>query len=42
MKTDEQFFKDRQELFTSEGWLDLVEELKKIENNVRDIDTMDC
>ena len=41
MKTDEQFFKDRQELFTSEGWLDLVEELKKIENNVRDIDTMD-
>jgi len=41
MKPDEQFFKDRQELFTSEGWLDLVEELKKIENNVRDIDTMD-
>lgn len=41
MKTDEQFLQDRLELFETEGWLDLVEELKNIETNVRDVDTMD-
>jgi hypothetical protein len=41
MKTDEQFLKDRVELFTTEGWLDLVEEFKNIEHNVKDVDTMD-
>ena len=41
MKTDEQFLQDRLELFETEGWLDLVEELKSIESNVRDVDTMD-
>ena len=40
MKTDEQFLKDRLELFNTEGWLDLMEELKNIEGSVRDIDTM--
>lgn len=40
MKTDEQFLKDRLELFETEGWLDLVEELKNIEISVRDVDTM--
>jgi len=40
MKTDEQFLKDRQELFKTEGWLDLMEELKNIEHSVRDVDTM--
>ena len=40
MKTDEQFLKDRLELFTTEGWLDLMEELKNIESSVRDVDTM--
>lgn len=40
MKTDEQFLKDRLELFTTEGWLDLMEELKNIEGSVRDIDTI--
>jgi len=41
MKNDEQFLKDRLELFETEGWLDLLEELKVIETNVRDVDTMD-
>ena len=41
MKTDEQFLQDRLELFETEGWLDLVEELKNIESSVRDVDTMD-
>jgi hypothetical protein len=41
MKTDEQFLRDRVELFTTEGWLDLMEELKNIENGVRDVDTME-
>jgi len=41
VKTDEQFLQDRLELFETEGWLDLVEELKSIESNVRDVDTMD-
>ena len=40
MKTDEQFLKDRLEIFESEGWLDLMEELKNIEHSVRDVDTM--
>lgn len=40
MKTDEQFLKDRLEMFETEGWLDLVEELDDIENSIRDIDTM--
>jgi len=41
VKTDEQFLQDRLELFETEGWLDLVEELKSIESSVRDVDTMD-
>ncbi len=40
MKPDEQFLKDRLELFETEGWLDLVEELKNMEISVRDVDTM--
>jgi hypothetical protein len=40
VKTDEQFLKDRVELFATEGWLDLMEELKNIESSVRDVDTM--
>jgi len=41
MKTDEQFLKDRQQLFESEGWLDLKEELKNIEDSVKDISTIE-
>lgn len=41
MKTDEQFLKDRLELFETEGWLDLMAELENIESSVRDVDTME-
>jgi len=40
MKTDSDFLKDRQDLFLTDGWLDLMEELKNIEISVRDVDTM--
>lgn len=40
MKEDEQFLKDRSDMFESEGWLDLIEDLKNIEANVVNIDTM--
>lgn len=40
MKTDEQFYRDRLDLFETEGWRDLIEELKNIEISVRDVDTM--
>ena len=40
MKTDEQFLKDRLDLFETEGWADLMEELKNIDQSVRDVDTM--
>lgn len=40
MKTDEDFLRDRLDMFESEGWMDLIEELKNIEISVRDVDTM--
>jgi len=40
MKTDEQFLEDRLTMMQSEGWLDLIEDLKNIEHGVKDIDTM--
>jgi len=40
MKTDEQFLKDRLDLFESEGWLDLMAELETIEDTTRDIETI--
>ena len=40
MKTDEEFLKDRTDLFEQPGWLDLIAELNGIELSVRDIDTM--
>jgi len=40
MKNDEQFLKDRLELFQQPGWLDLIAELHGIESSVRDIDTI--
>jgi len=40
MKTDEQFLKDRLDLFETEGWLDLMSELENIEDNTRDIETI--
>ena len=40
MKTDEQFLRDRLEIFETDGWKDLMDELKNIESSVRDVDTM--
>jgi len=40
MKEDAQFLRDRLDLFETEGWLDLMEELINIESSVRDVDTM--
>ncbi len=40
MKEDEQFLKDRLSMMESEGWLDLIEDLKKIEQSVVNLDTM--
>ena len=39
-KTDEKFFRDRQDLFMSEGWIDLKAELLNIEKSVKDISTI--
>ena len=39
-KTDSRFLEDRLAMMESEGWLDLVADLKNIQTNVVDIDTM--
>jgi hypothetical protein len=39
-KTDERFVRDRLAMMESEGWLDLIDDLKKIKSSVVDIDTM--
>ena len=39
-KTDDRFIEDRLAMMESDGWLDLVAELKNIQTNVIDIDTM--
>ena len=41
MKTDEQFLKDRLAMFETEGWKDLIEDMKITEKNVVDIRTLD-
>ena len=40
-KTDEQFLRDRLDMFETEGWRDLVSDLKITEENVRDIRTLE-
>ena len=37
MKTDEQFLKDRLDMFETEGWKDLVADMKITEEGVVDI-----
>ena len=39
-KTDERFIEDRLAMMESEGWLDLIADLKNIQSSVVDIDTM--
>ena len=40
-KTDEQFLRDRLDMFETEGWRDLVADLKITEENVKDIRTLE-
>ena len=40
-KEDEQFLKDRLLMMESEGWLDLIEDLKDLEQSILNIDTLD-
>ena len=40
-KTDEQFLKDRLDLFETEGWRDLVADMKITEENVVDIRSLE-
>ena len=39
-KTDDRFIEDRLAMMETEGWLDLVADLEKIQKSVVDIDTM--
>jgi len=40
-KSDEQYYKDRLDMFESEGWIDLKQELQNIEDSVKDISTIE-
>ena len=40
-KEDDQFLKDRLSMMESEGWLDLIEDLKDIEQSILNIDALD-
>tara|TARA_R100001377_G_scaffold81500_1_gene61062 strand:+ start:629 stop:871 length:243 start_codon:yes stop_codon:yes gene_type:complete len=39
-KTDNQFISDRLDMFKTEGWLDLVEELEILEGHITNIDNI--
>ena len=40
-KEDEQSLKDRLSMMESEGWLDLIEDLKDLEQSILNIDALD-
>lgn len=40
-KADEQFLKDRLDMFETEGWRDLMSDMKITEENVEDIRTLE-
>ena len=40
-KEDEQFYRDRIELLETEGWSDLIEELKVMSESVKRLDSID-
>ena len=40
-KEDEQFLKDRLSMMEAEGWLDLIEDLKDLEQSILNIDALD-
>ncbi len=41
MKTDEQFLNDRLAMFETEGWKDLIADMKSTEEHVVDIRTLE-
>ena len=40
-KEDEEFYRDRIELLETEGWSDLIEELKVMSESVKRLDSID-
>jgi len=40
-KEDEEFYRDRIDLLETEGWADLIEELKVMSESVKRIESMD-
>ena len=40
-KDNEQFYRDRIDLLETEGWADLIEELKVMSNSVKRLDSID-
>ena len=40
-KENEQFYRDRVDLLETEGWADLIEELKVMSNSVKRLDSID-
>ena len=40
-KEDEQFYRDRIELLETEGWADLIDELKVMSESVKRLDSID-
>ena len=41
LKDNEEFYKDRIELLETEGWADLIEELKIMSESVKRLDSID-
>lgn len=40
MKTDEQFFNDRLTMCETDGWKDLMEELKELTDSLQDVESL--
>ena len=40
IKTDEKFLEDRLEMFESHGWLDLIEDIKNLEEGIGNLDNI--
>ncbi len=40
MKTDEQFFNDRITMCETDGWKDLMEELKELTDSLQDVESL--
>ena len=40
IKTDEKFLEDRLEMFESHGWLDLIEDIKNLEEGIGNLNSI--